>query len=52
LCNWSWVPWICTYPIRSQTSSQKRQSNCQDYYAKNSQTSPFLHWHDQLLQGP
>jgi hypothetical protein len=23
LCNWSCIPWICTYPTRSQTSSQK-----------------------------
>jgi hypothetical protein len=46
LCNWSQVPWICTYLTRSQTSSQKGQSNCQDCYTKNSQTSPLLHWHD------
>jgi hypothetical protein len=51
-CNWSWVPWICTYPTRSQTSNQKSRSNCQDCYTQNSQESPLLHWHDQLLQGP
>jgi hypothetical protein len=52
LCNWSRVPWICTYPTRSQTWSQKGWSNCQDCYTKNSQTSPLLHRHDKLLQGP
>jgi hypothetical protein len=52
LCNWSRVPWICTYPTRNQTSSQKGQSNCQDRNTKNSQTSLLLHQHDKLLQGP
>jgi hypothetical protein len=52
LCNWSWVPWICTYLTRSKTSSQKGWSNCQNCYTKNSQTSLLLHWHNQLLQGP
>jgi hypothetical protein len=37
---------------RSQTSHQKSWSHCQDCYTKNSQTSPLIDWHDQLLQGP
>jgi hypothetical protein len=42
LWNWSWVPQICTYPTRSQTSSQKGLSNCQDRLTKNSQ-QVFFH---------